>query len=190
MWRTPDQRKRETKQRLKGYSNEKPQDPWGERPEKPTTQYLGRLLPKGGPHLSWRPLLQSHEKDSLLPGTLTIFWCYRVSAEGARSARSLREPPGEVLGYALRWRNHSPKGGHVVEGEISSLSWRETLGLMVTIWAKFQNEWDSGKDINSSSSSSFFAKVLINGLHSGTDRRGDTKVVASFIVLISENRAK
>lgn len=36
----------------------------------------------------------------------------------------------------------------------------------------------------------FFAKVLINGLHSGTDRRGETKVVASFIVLISENRAK
>lgn len=41
-------------------------------PEKPTALCLGRPLPRGGLHLVWRRLLQSHKKDSLLPGTLTI----------------------------------------------------------------------------------------------------------------------
>lgn len=59
--------------------------------------------------------------------------------------------------------------------------------LMITIWPKLQKEWDSGKDVNSFF---FFAKVLISGLHSGTDRRGETPVVALFVVLVSENRAK
>ena len=70
--------RREMKQMPTGSSAKKPQHP--------TALHQGRPLPRGGLHLFRRPLLQSQEKGRLLPGTLTVLWCYQVSAEGARSA--------------------------------------------------------------------------------------------------------
>lgn len=139
--------------------------------EKPATPCLGGFCSKEA-FAPFGGSSSSHKKKTLLPGTLTVLWCYRVSAEGTRPARALTEPLGEVLGYALCWRNHTLGAGPVGEGEISHLSWRETLGLLDTIQPKLQKEWDWRDDVHS-----FFCKgFLVNSLLSGLNGKGEAPV--------------